>query len=367
MKNWKNLKRILAVLMMALVMVSFMPTMSVFADQVDPAKDAATETQEADADAAPATGAEEGETAKDAEADAAAGEEAEANAEEAEEASEEASKSEPKDIEVLVSISQGGEIVEGKDGQKVILVPVTLTGKDSYTLDDAFKAAHEALNKDGSAAYATEETQWGLGVSKLWGVENGGNYGYQVNGGTVMVMGPGQEISDGDHIDAYVLVNNYPDTEAYAVLTPDLSVVDAGEVVELVLTSASYDENFNMVFSPVEGAQIKIDGILMSGLTDADGKVIFKLSQEGEHTVEASKNKELDGKTVPAITAAAAKVFVKTADGAGAVEPAATNTGTTTKPAANAVPKTGDEQNIMLYVILFLSALVITVKVKRTN
>ena len=59
--------------------------------------------------------------------------------------------------------------------------PVEVTDYNSdgkLTLDDAFYAAHEQYYEGGAAAgYAASGGAW---LTKLWGIANGGNFGYYV-------------------------------------------------------------------------------------------------------------------------------------------------------------------------------------------
>ena len=61
---------------------------------------------------------------------------------------------------------------------------VGVTDKDNdgvITVNDALCATHdEYRTKEAKGDYATEETEDGLKITKLWGVE-GGNYGFYVN------------------------------------------------------------------------------------------------------------------------------------------------------------------------------------------
>ena len=62
---------------------------------------------------------------------------------------------------------------------------VTVTdidGDGALTINDALCAAHESYFKGGAAAgYASEMSDYGLMLTKLWGIENGGSYGYYVH------------------------------------------------------------------------------------------------------------------------------------------------------------------------------------------
>ena len=119
-------------------------------------------------------------------------------------------------ISAYITMSVNGKIVEGKDGELVAEKPVLLTGGESYTLDDLFKTAHDLYYDGGSeAGYSSYMGGWGLSVGKLWGDESG-NFSYQINGAETFVSGLSQEIKDGDYIDAYVFENSYPDSENYS-------------------------------------------------------------------------------------------------------------------------------------------------------
>lgn len=74
----------------------------------------------------------------------------------------------PASAQVYVTISDGaGEIVMAQE-----TVTVTDIDNDSkLTINDALYCAHEKSYAGGAAqGYATEMTQWGIGIKKLWGV-----------------------------------------------------------------------------------------------------------------------------------------------------------------------------------------------------
>ncbi len=217
-----------------------------------------------------------------------------------------------KSITAYVSVSKDGKLVTGRDGKSVAEIPVTLTGKESYTLDDVLKAVHDSCYNGGSAAgyeSYTHET-YGLSLKKLWGDESGG-FGYQVNRGTVSVLGLNHLISDGDYIDAYINQSVYPDNEAYAVFDKSTYKAVSGSEISLKLTQAGYDENWNTVFSNCEDAAITIDGkpatTIVDGkevpVTTKNGSATFTIKELGTHVVSAVKTKSVNGNTVTAITA----------------------------------------------------------------
>ena len=86
--------------------------------------------------------------------------------------------------------------------------PVEVTDYNSHgklTLDDALYAAHEQYYEGGAAAgYAASGGSW---LTKLWGIANGGNFGYYVNNKSS--MGLTDEIKEGDYIAAFAYTDPY--------------------------------------------------------------------------------------------------------------------------------------------------------------
>lgn len=214
-------------------------------------------------------------------------------------------------IETYVTLSRYGEFVTDKDDNAFVQLPVELDGKSSYTLDDVFVAAHDLYYADGAdVGYASDEGKYGLYVVKLWGDESG-NFGYQVNRGTENVLGLSHEVEDGDYIDVCIYQNSYPDTESYTRFDALTKTVYVGENVEFVLERSGYDEDWNTIYSPCEGAAITIDGKASEYVTDADGKTVLTFDTAGQYTVSATKTKTVDDKTVPDIAAPVCVVTVK--------------------------------------------------------
>ncbi len=215
-------------------------------------------------------------------------------------------------ITVFFSMSKYGEFVKSKDGADMAEVEVTLTGKDSYTLDDAFLAAHTAYYEDGAQGYATSMSeQWGLSVDMLWG-DTSKFFGYQVNGGQESVMGPGHVIENGDYIDAYINRSEHPDNEAYSFFDTYRAQAYCGEEIMLTLTQAGgYDKDWNTIYIPCEGAVITVNGKESEIVTDTEGKATLLLDQAGEYVISAKKSKTVKDETVPAITAPICMIEIK--------------------------------------------------------
>lgn len=218
------------------------------------------------------------------------------------------------DITAYVNFSEYGEIANDKNGNALVLAPVTLTGKeDGYTLDDVFRVFHDTYYEGGSnAGYKTETGTYGSYVTKLWGDESG-LFGYQINAGDVYVMGPGQAVNDKDVIDAVIYKSAWPDTENYAFFDCYEKEADADSEFALTLKNTYYDASYNTNTEECAGAKITVDGKATEYETDDDGKVKLKFDKAGTYVISAEKKKTLSegGETVPAITAPVCVVTVK--------------------------------------------------------
>ena len=213
-------------------------------------------------------------------------------------------------VTVFLNVSQYGEFLKDKSGEPLILAPIELSGKESYTLDDEFAALHR-MHYDGedTSGYASEEGKTGLYITKFWGDESG-KYGYRVNGGTESIMGLSHEVNDGDYIDVAIYESFYPDTENYTSFEAYAENVYVEEDLELTLNQEDFDENWNTLFSPCEGAFITVDNDVTDYTTDEDGKVSLSFESAGTYIISATKEKQVGENTVTAITAPVCAVTV---------------------------------------------------------
>ncbi len=187
-------------------------------------------------------------------------------------------------VTVNITISSAGELVVAS---KSVTVKDT-DGDGALTVNDAISAAHDAFYKGGAkAGYLASEGDWGLSIEKLWGIENGGSYGYYRNNG--MCMSLSDTISDGDYIAAYSYsdLTNWSDCYSYF----DKTAYNGADVA-LTLSVLSYDANWNLVSSPAAGAVIYIDGKATSYKTDANGKVKLGFDKAGTYTVSAKSDSQ---------------------------------------------------------------------------
>lgn len=210
-------------------------------------------------------------------------------------------------VNAYITISRYGEIVKDSTGKAIAAAPIELKDKASYTLDDAFRAAHD-LYYDGGAdlGYSSDEGEYGLYITEFWGDESG-NFGYQVNGGTEAVMGLSHEVENGDLIDVCIYENTYPDTEHYTKFDKVKAEAFVNEGLELTLSEADW----NNIFSPCTDAEITVNGTVSDIITDADGRAVISFDTAGEYVVSAVKTKEINNQSVTAICAPVCVVTVK--------------------------------------------------------
>lgn len=154
----------------------------------------------------------------------------------------------------------------------------------TITVYDALYAAHEAAYDGGAAAgFSVENTEYGPSLTKLWGVENGGSYGYYVNNASA--YSPLDPLKDGDHLQAFV----YTDLEAWSdtYCYFDCLSIETSADFELTLTAQTFDADWNAVLHPIEDAVITVNGNETEFVTDAEGKAVIDLPDAGEYVISA--------------------------------------------------------------------------------
>ena len=180
--------------------------------------------------------------------------------------------------------------ISDENGKLVLIreeITVTDTDGDSLlTISDALYLAHEAKYEGGAAAgYSAEQTSFGLSLMKLWGAENGGSYGYFHNNASPMSLL--DEIKNGDSVTAFVYTDLTAWSDQFCYFDKATVSADAGENITLVLKMPTFDENWNPITKPVEGAVITLNGEKTVFKTDAEGKVTFTVGKGGKYTVSA--------------------------------------------------------------------------------
>ncbi|MGN0754845.1 MAG: hypothetical protein ACI4ME_10330 [Aristaeellaceae bacterium] len=170
-------------------------------------------------------------------------------------------------------------------------VPVALTdvdGDGALTICDALMAAHTAYHPEGAAAFLAQESEWGLSLVKLWNVENGGSYGYMLN--DVSAWSLLDPVQDGDHVKAYVYTDLAAYSDLYCYFTAPVAAAAVNAEVSLTLSASGYDEAWNPVTFPVQGAVITVNGEKTEAVTDENGTVTLNFPETGVYTLSAVSN-----------------------------------------------------------------------------
>ena len=122
-------------------------------------------------------------------------------------------------------------------------------------------------------------SEYGLGMTVLWGVENGGSYGYYVNDASAWSLT--DPVKAGD-------LTTWSDT--YSYFDTIVAVGEAGEQLTLTLNAVTFDENYAPVVVTVAGADITVNGETVVGQTDENGQITLDVTEAGTYVVSAVAN-----------------------------------------------------------------------------
>ena len=183
------------------------------------------------------------------------------------------------DAETEAEIQMPYACVSVYDGAKIVAAEVKVAKADEdedgkWTINDALITLHKDKCADG---FATTASDYGPMISKLWGVENGGAYGYYKN--NAMCMSITEELSEetADHIYAYVYSDAAAYSDVYSFFDKDVVSGNAGDKVTLTLKYVTFDEAYNTVEVPLADATITFDGEATEFKTDENGAVEITL------------------------------------------------------------------------------------------
>ena len=166
--------------------------------------------------------------------------------------------------------------------------PVALSDADgdgALTICDALMLAHAAYYPEGAEGFLAEDSQWGLSLYRLWGIENGGSYGYCLNDASAWSLV--DPIQDGDHVKAYVYTDVMAFSDTYAYFAAPVATAAVNAEVALTLSAAGYDEAWNPVTLAVPGATLTVNGEKSEAVTDENGAAVLTFAAAGEYTVSA--------------------------------------------------------------------------------
>ena len=169
-------------------------------------------------------------------------------------------------------------IIDEKSEFAVAYKTVTVTDIDkdgAFTVNDTLYAAHEQFYQGGAkAGYATELTQWGLSLKKLWGVANGGSYGYLVNNAFAWSMT--DPVKADDYVVAFIYTDTKKFSDVYTYFEPQYIEEESTSIgVELTMMMTGFDKDGKPYTEPVPGAEITLDGSTFKVVTNAEGKASF--------------------------------------------------------------------------------------------
>jgi hypothetical protein len=174
------------------------------------------------------------------------------------------------------------------DGESIALAMYKVEESDedgdgAWTVNDVLIAAH---NEKCEGGFATENGDYGLFITKLWGVENGGSYGYYKNNASCWSLT--DPVEQGDVIYAFAYSDAATYSDAYSFF--DTYTAESNGTFTLTLKYVSgYDpETYAPVESPLEGAVITVDGEDTEYVTDEDGKVEIMI--EASALISAKKD-----------------------------------------------------------------------------
>lgn len=249
---------------------------------------------------------------------------------------------------VTVTIANAGTIA-------VAAEQITLTDADgdgALTVNDALMLAHDQFYA-GDGGYQSYTSDWGLSIETLWGVTNGGSYGYMVNDDSVMSLAA--PLTDGDALYAYVYADAATFSDEYTFF--DVRTAEGltqGDTLTLQLSGNAYNENWEMVTEPIANAVITVNGERTSFTTDAAGNVTVTLPQAGDVIISAVSDSRV---IIPPIFRATVAAPAETTAAAAATTTAATassakNTAKNTAAAA----KTGDTDAVPALTVTALLA-----------
>ncbi|MBO4898359.1 MAG: Ig-like domain-containing protein [Clostridia bacterium] len=180
-----------------------------------------------------------------------------------------------------VSISQNADFVETKDGQTFNRLPVTISGKYVYTIDDVLSAAHKEY-ADEDHGYESGESFYGLSILKLWG-DTSGAFGYYQNDNSSWSLD--DEVTEGDFISAFIYKDQDGWSDTYTKFEEISVSTNVGDETEFTLLKYDWVTNS---FIPCEGVAIGVSKLAdTSAVTDADGKATLTFPAVGTYTVVA--------------------------------------------------------------------------------
>lgn len=185
-------------------------------------------------------------------------------------------------ITVYVNLSNAGELVMAHEAIAV----TDVDGDGALTIQDALTLAHDAKFEGGAAeGFAAVDSDYGPMITKMWGVENGGSYGYYLNNN--MAYSLLDPVAEGDCLTAYVYTDTMGFSDVYTYFEVSEAQGTAGKELALTLYQVGFDASFAPVSSPLSGASVTMDGEEVA-VTDENGVAAFAPAAEGTFVLSAA-------------------------------------------------------------------------------
>lgn len=184
-------------------------------------------------------------------------------------------------ITVNVSIASKGTLQVAHEEIEV----TDYNSSGSYDIDDVLYAAHnEYYSGDAQIGYASAASDYGLGITTLWG-DTSGAFGYYVNNNSAWSLA--DPVTDGDYVYAFVYKDQTGWSDAYTYFTSSTTSIKKGQTLEVTLNKLGYDDSWATVELPVENAAIKINGENTDYRTNAEGVAQIVFENTGNYTLTA--------------------------------------------------------------------------------
>lgn len=205
-------------------------------------------------------------------------------------------------VTVYVNLSNAGELVMAHEAIAV----TDVDGDGALTIQDALTLAHDAKFEGGAAeGFAAVDSDYGPMITKMWGVENGGSYGYYLNNN--MAYSLLDPVAEGDCLTAYVYADAMGFSDVYTYFEVSEAQGTAGEELTVTLYQVGFDANFAPVSSPLSGASVTLDGAQVA-VTDENGVATFAPAAEGTYVLSAASSELTLVPPVCLVTVTAAEV-----------------------------------------------------------
>lgn len=159
-------------------------------------------------------------------------------------------------VTITVTIANAGQLVLAQ--QSVTVYDINDNGW--FDVDDALYIAHEAAYPGGAeAGYGSAYSQYGLGITKLWG-DTSGSFGYWLSDNSCWSLE--DTVSEGDSLFAFVYQDQTYWSDAYAKFDAASYEVDEDVPLTVSVEKAGYDESYNTVWSAYVPVLTVVDGDL---------------------------------------------------------------------------------------------------------